>query len=214
MEAKKLIACASRLHILQAAYLTFNPGKDGIAGLRRFIGLTRSNQTVRIEPPGNVVPLLTVIQNGDWQRVSRTVMVYGLMHAEADFLTPMARDVESIATGEHGAKALFTSNTKRQQEAAAQIIASIMTPLFADHIKDWGCLIERELINHEGLPGIKFVVRSTSDNSPLVAVFLDGFTGRMAVNGDFGDTRYSHPDQLREAVMNALVQKLEGMTAP
>ena len=64
----------------------------------------------------------------------------------------------------------------------------------------------------DGLPGIDFTIRNT-DNEILVSVILDGWSGRMAVNGVFGDELYVQPKQIRSLVSKALEACLEKLTA-
>jgi hypothetical protein len=137
MDANKFMACVNRLYILQVIHLTFNPGNDSIVGLRRLISLIRSKPRVRIEQ-FSLAPLITVAESGDWQNVSRTVAVYGLMHAEQNLLAALARDVEKVAVSDHGAKALFTSNKKRQEETAAEIIRRVVDSSLVAEVTSWG----------------------------------------------------------------------------
>lgn len=212
MTADKLIACTRRLHLIQAIYLTFQPGLSGIIGLRRLIALQRSNSLVKIDP-GIMIGLLAVNLSGEWDRVSRTVPVYGMMHVENDVLTAIAPDLENVSTGDHIASKLFTSSQKKQDQAFQELIKSIASQLFVGHIRDWGCLIAFDLVEFEDLPGLQFTITNAGDQTKIVEVILDGFSGRMAVDGKFGNTRCSHPDQIRKVIVDALAEKLEGMTA-
>ena len=212
MEARKLISCARRLHILQAIYLTFNPGDDSVAGLRRLFGLTRSNSSVRIEQ-SSLLSLNGVIQSGRWERVNHKVMVYGLMHAEDDFLTPIARDLQSVATGDHGASGLFTSNAKRQQETAQQIIESVLNESIVQEVKSWGAKIVGRFTMYDNLPAVEFFISDAATGEKLVNVAVDGWSGRMAVDEVWGDRRYSDPQELRERIYSALTDSLDLVTA-
>lgn len=209
--ADKFIACTHRLHVSQVIYLTFQTGPSGITGLEYLIKLTQSNHAIRIQ--GAMIGLLAVTQSGEWQRVSRTVAVYGLMNAENNELATISSYLENVSAGDHIASKLFTSNPKKRGLAASELIESIGSELFIGHIKDWGCTSKSELVDFEGLPGIKFSINSADDQSRIVEVILDGFSGRMAVDGKFGDMRCSHPDQIRKVIVEALIEKLECMTA-
>jgi hypothetical protein len=216
METNRLIACAHRLHILQVIYITFNPGNDSITGLRRLIGLTRSNPHIKIEPSGGIVPLLAVMQDGDWQRVSRTVAVHGLIHAGDDFLESIARDVEKVAVSDHGAKGLFTSRERNFVEVAALITKAVMTPDLCDEVKAWGLNLfsDPRMVMEDDLPGIKFTVQDM-DYNVLLTVKLDGWSGRMAVNDlGWGNVAYTQPIQLQFLIRSNLEQCVERMTQP
>ena len=212
MTADKLIACVCRLHFLQVIYLTFQSSRGSISGLRRLIALIQSNPTVEIDQ-GVLIGLLCVTQSGEWERVSRTVPVYGMMHVENDVLNAIAPDLENVSAGDHIASKLFTSNPRKRQQVADELKQSIASELFIGHIKDWGGAIAFDLVDFEGLPGMKFTIISASDQTKIVEIILDGFTGRMAVDGKFGDTQCSHPDQIRKVIVDAFAEKLENLTA-
>jgi hypothetical protein len=193
-------------------YITFKPGADGISGLMRLIALSKSNPSVRIND--NLILLLAVIESGEWQRVSRTVTVYGMMHAHPDLLTPLARDVESVKTGDHFASGLWTSKEIRRQEATRTIIDSILAPKFLAEVSDWGLTASAWNVDCDGLPGIEFRVSSpASGRKELVNVILDGWSGRMAVNKVFGDVRCSSPTQVQDLIRSEMMTALEAMTA-
>lgn len=212
MTKDNLIACVRRLHRLQAIYLTFQTGPGSITALRRLIALVRSNPAVRIDQ-GIMIGLLAVTQSGEWQRVNRTIAVYGMMFVKNDEFTDIAQDLESVSAGDHIASKLFTSNPRKKQQVIIELTQSIASDLFVNHIKDWGCTMAFDLVDLEGLPGMKFTINSADDHGKIVEVILDGFSGRMAVDGTFGDIRCSDPDQVRKVIADALVEKLENMTA-
>lgn len=206
------VACAKRLHPLQPAFLTFN--KDGIVGVSRLIGLTRSCPGVRIDP-GDFMAATAVEISQDWgHERNRTVQVHGLHQADSALLEPMARDVEKVAVPDHGAKALFTTRTRTFEEAAAKITSEVISGSLRAEIESWGLNVFSDPRMHlvDGLPGIDFTVRD-GDNQILLTVTLDGWSGRMAVNGIWGNALYTAPRQLQFLIRKSLERYLEVATA-
>ncbi|OHA17784.1 MAG: hypothetical protein A2664_04230 [Candidatus Taylorbacteria bacterium RIFCSPHIGHO2_01_FULL_46_22b] len=212
MDAKKFIACAKKTHLLQPVFLKFN--RDGITGVSRLIGLTRSCPGVRIDQ-GDLTASMAVEMSQDWgNERNRTIKVHGLCHVHPALLEPMARDIEQVSVPDHGAKALFTSRVRTFEEAAAKITREVITLPLRAEIEGWGLNIfsdPRTQRLEDGLPGIDFTLRD-ADGGVLVTVTLDGWSGRMAVNGVFGDELYVQPKQLEKLIRTSLEACLERMT--
>jgi hypothetical protein len=215
MEAKLLIACTRRLHPLEAMYITFKKGKDGIAGLTRLLGLTRSNQKIRIEGGvGETLSIQAVISSGDWDRVSRTFMLWGMNTAQAEFLEPMARDIESVATGDHLGKALFTTNQRRREEAVAKLWRQVVGPgNLQKEIENWGLGLFADGKTVDELFGIEFTVRDL-DHKVVLSIMLDGWSGQVSIDeGPWGGRRYLDANQLGQRIAVEFAAYLERATS-
>lgn len=212
MEAKLLSACAGRLHLLQAIHVTFVTGSGGIAGLRRLLNLIRSSPKVRIEL-SQLIALQFVAESGRWEHVSRTVMVYGIMHADADLLEPMARDVESVHAGQHFASRLFVSSERKQHAAATDILLAVLNQSTLDQVEEYSARIDGKLCLIDGIPAITFTIFNKETNEKLVELSIDGFSGRYAIDGKWGDQRFSDAQGVRERIYSVLTDRLDMLTA-
>jgi hypothetical protein len=211
MDSKLFVACIARLHPLQAVYLTFNNGGGGIVGLRRLIALAKSTPTIQVEGIA-FIELQAVLQSGLWENISRTVTVYGLAHADEDSLVSIARDLERIAAGEHFAKGIFTSNKAKQLAAVTTIIGAVLNRSLLDEVKSWGARVDGRLEDIDGIPAVTFTLFNVGDNEELVKVTVDGWSGRTAIDGVWGDRRCSLSSQIGELVYSALTDRLDRLT--
>lgn len=211
MDTKLFIECARRLHPLQACYLTFMPGSNGIAGLKRLVALTRSHPSVRIETHQNL-DVLCVVEFGQWESIGRTITVYDLMRVDPELLSPMARDIERIAAGDHFAKALFTTKQAKKLAAATTIIGSVLNQSILDKVESWGARIDGKLAEIDGIPAVVFTLFNNEDGTELVKVSIDGWSGRTSVGNAWGDTRCIDPQQIRELIYSALTDHIDAVT--
>ena len=212
MEAQMFVTQAKRLHSSQVAFITFN--KDGIIGVSRLIGLTRSCPGVSIAT-GDLSAIMAVEMSRDWGHDrNRTVQVCGLTNSDPALLAPIARDVEKIAVPEHAAKALFTTRTRMFEEAAAKITRDVITDELRKEVEDWGLNIfsDPRMSLKDNLPGIDFTIRNM-DNETIFSVILDGWSGRLFVNGEWGNCCYTQPRQLQFIIRKNLEACLEKLTA-
>lgn len=213
MDPELFVRCVERLHPLQLCHITFVSGSNGIDGLRRLVALTKLNPAVRIEGT-YILTVLGIIQTGQWENVGRTIPVYGLMYADADLLSPIARDIERISVRDHYAKALFTSSPANKLAAATTIIGSVLNQSILDEVESWGARIDSRLTEIDGIPAVVFTLSNNDDGTELVEVALDGWSGRTAIDGSWGDTPlYIDPEKIRQLIYSALTDCLDRVTA-
>lgn len=212
MDKDKLLACAQRIAFLQAIHVTFL--NNGISGLQRLMQLAASNPAVRIEE-NQKMGLYAVVQSGQWQSVSRTVMVYGLSKVRPDLLEPIAKDIESLSVGDHFAKGVFTSSPKKKQDAFDMVARTTLSPHFTYEMEGWGVKIEPKLIEIEGLPAVQFNILNIANSNHLFAFVIDGWSGRYGVqkagvaSPAWEDCRFSDSQGVRERIYSAITDYID-----
>jgi len=210
MDKRRFLDSVKRLDLRQSVTITFT--EDGMAGFCRLMGLLRNSPThICIDSMDKAVCdaiIATQVWGGD---KNRTIRVYGLAYAEPMILCEIAKDVEKIAVSDHGAKVLFTKREKTRNEAAKKIIAEVLSKNLVTEIQDWGLNISASVGEYgDGFPGIDFGIQD--ENELLTQIFLDGWSGRMMVNGIFGDQLFTRPQQLQELIRAELTKCLEELT--
>ncbi len=156
--------------------------------------------------------LVAVAESGRWERVSRTVPVYGLAYTSNESLELIACSLESVSAGEHYAKALFTSNKHRQLAAQTKIIGEVLNKRVLDGIQEFGLNATAKLIDIDGIQALEFSI--VADSAPVVQIRIDGFSGRMQIKGKWGDVRFSEPTQIQDILLAELEAYLELATQP
>jgi hypothetical protein len=76
-----------------------------------------------------------------------------------------------------------------------------------------GVRIFGKLVEIEGLPAVEFILLNADTSKKLVSVSVDGWSGRIAVDGVWGDRSYVEPQNLRECIYSALTDHLDKITA-
>lgn len=208
MESNTFLTRIQRLYSLQAVDVTFNKGSDSISSLRRLrkLGAKVSEQ--------EALNLLAIIDSNDWGTdKNRTVTFWNLGLLDEATLTHVAQDIESIKTGDHWASGLTTSRKKRQEEVTQQLIADVLNENIIEEVSSWGASIEGHFAEIDGLPAIEFAVRNQETCETLVVVAVDGWSGRYAINGEWGDRRFTDAQSVRERIYSALTDALDKATA-
>lgn len=210
MDTKMFIAKVKRLHPLQSVALRF--GANGTTGLRRLQALISSNSRVRMDDRDKAL-MFAVAISGNWggSAQNRDYTVYGLSCAEEGMLEAIGRDVEHMTIGQHGAQSLMTGRQKLRDEAAAKLASSVLTSEFCKEIQGLGINTISEIGELESLPFIKFAL--SYEDQTIAAVVVDGWSGRIAVNGTFGNEMYVRPQQIQNELREQMNRVLEKLTA-
>lgn len=211
MDSRKLVACATRLHHRQAAYLTF--ATNGINGLRRL--LTQQGQMTVDQ--NQIVFLMAVAQSGEWQQISKTVMVWNLHKVAPTILEAIAKDVESISAGDHILKGIFTGS-QRKKEGAYQDFLSILSPAFCHEMGGWGVKIDPRIVEINELPVVQLNIQNKETSSHLFTLVIDGFSGRCGIQKGisqvtWGEHRFTGNQTVRDWVKTQVIEYLEDATA-
>ena len=212
MQINDMMKRLKRVHPHQSIRVKFKKGEDGIVGLTRLSALTKSQSDVQIDNSNKLV-LLSVLAWHEWGAdANRTVLVHHLQYAQDDQLVALFHDVESIQVDSvHGASVLCSARQKKQEEEANKLIGTVMTHPFYSEIVDWGMDVDAQLVNPTTDPMLEFVL--ILGNTPVVTIQLDGWSGRMGVNGVWGNELFSQPIQLQKLIRISMEHKLEEITA-
>lgn len=210
MNIDNLLSSFTRLHSSQRVSLRFKE-QDGIIGLIRLRGLIESNPNIRILDGENVA-MAAVIMSQSWGGdMNRTYHVFGISSANQDFLREILRDVESVEVSDHGAKGLMSRRQKRRDDVSKEIFEQVLVPELLEEIRGWDLDITGYLDKlSDDTPSLEF--RLTYNNAAVISITLDGFSGRMAIDGLWGNELYTHPEQLQRVIRNAMEHALEVMT--
>lgn len=210
MDSKMFLACIKRADF-QTVFVTFN--KDGLSALQRIYGLSKHKPGPMIEQSYQFL-VETVLSTRNWERdVNRTISMCLLDRIDENTLITIARDVEKIECGRHAASAINTTRIKTKTDGAKAIIDGVLNETILSEVSSWGVNVEGELVEYEGLPAIEFRITNSDSGELFAKVFVDGWSGRMGRNGEWGDRRYTDPQQLREMIYSALTDALDAVTA-
>lgn len=200
-----------RVHLLQSLDLRFKDGQEGIAGLARLSALARPSSLVEMDN-FSLLAMGAILNSHNWNiaRKNRTFQVRRLQLADDAQLISILRDVESMSVGDHGATGLCSGRLKKQEEELQKLLDSIVTQTFFDEIADWGVNLNIELKDHED-PVLDCIL--SVNGTPFATISLDGFSGRMGVDGIWGNELYNHPEQMQKLIRETLEKKLEYLTA-
>jgi len=210
MKTEDFILRVRRTYLLQSMTVTFEK-KTGNIGLSRLYGYVTEGK-IRLANENDMVTFSCVIPTGDWGRLNRSIGFYGLCALDDGTLAELARDIESIAVADHGAKGIMSARNKMRDEAAAKIIAVVLTSAFVKEIEGWGFQVAGQLLGWHGIPCIAFTF-SIGSEAPLSTILLDGWSGRMAVQGVLGNEMYVKPEQLQKLIREAAEAKAEALTS-
>ena len=213
MDSKLFVTCVRRLHSVQIVYLTFRLGQEGNVGLRQFVSLVESTPGILAVEPG-LFHLKRTLRSGPLENVRRTVIVYGLAHADPGLLEQIAPGLDHIASVQHRASRLFTSSPSVRLVVADAILELILEPNLVYEIWGWGVGISGNFKEIDGLPAVVFDLYDQHDGKDLLKIAIDGWSGRIGVNGTWGDRMAGSPDELQRLILSALVGRLDAMTAP
>lgn len=197
MDAREFLKRIRRTHRLQGVTIRF--AKSGITGLYRLNGLLKSNSDVRLANEHDNLVILAVLQSRDWGGDrNRTYTLYGLQAVEDGWLTEIAKDVESIDVGDHGAKGIMSGRQKMREEATQKLIATVLTSDLVGEVMSSQFDVVGQLTLWDGIPCIEFRL-SHGNELAFASIIVDGWSGRMAVNGKLSDELYIRPEQLQRA---------------
>lgn len=211
MDSKKFLACVKRAPF-QMVFVTFNT--DGFSGLRRIFGLSRTSTNGPKIDQSYMTTVHAVVNSNLWEKdANRTVPICSLDRIDEDTLVNIARDVEKVECGRHAASAINTTRVKTKTDGAKAIIDGVLNENILSEVSNWGATVEGELVEYEGLPAIEFRITNSDSGELLAKVFVDGWSGRMGRNGEWGDRRYTDHQQLREMIYSAMTDALEAVTA-
>jgi hypothetical protein len=203
METQQFITRIRRLHYLQPVTVTF--AKTGTAGVARLLRLINSDSRVSVTQ-GEEVVLFAIATSGEWGHDrNRTLTIYGLPAADDAWLCEIARDIDRVEVPDHGAKGLMSSRLVMQKEAMETISRQVITPSFRREMEDWGVTIQTDLLFDNGFPCLRFSLIYSDETVGSAGV--DGFSGRIMLNGSFEDKLYMMPHQLQK-LMSEWVERL------
>lgn len=209
MDAYQFVTRIHRLHPMQSATLRF--AETGMTGLMRLSGLLRSDPRVRLADKDKVI-MAAVLESRRWEgSLNRNYTVYGLSQADDGWLYEIGKDVENIELADHGAKGIMSGRQKMRDEAVSTIINSVLTNEFVDELWEWKIDIEGFLEELEELPVIVF--RMTYEHVTMASAGVDGWSGRILVDGQFGDELYTRPEQIQKVLRERMETMLEKLTA-
>lgn len=201
----------SRTHPLQRVVLTFTNDADGIRGLRTLVSLHLAG-AVTIHSRDLLVAQ-AVVESGDWERPENatiSVTFSGLnAHRFGDLIGPHLIQMGLFTP--HALTPIMTKRQKKQAEAVDTIIAACLTPALINEARGWGIEITGKLDTSEpGVPSIKFEI--VADQTVIKTVVLDGWSGRIFVDGKGEDQMISSNDGLSHVTdvlrqhMNAYIE--------
>lgn len=207
----EVLSAIKRLHLLQCVALCFNE-QSGMVGLMRLRGLLSSHKNVHLTTHEEF-EMEAVIASQNWSGAkSRTYHVYGLHIVDDAFLREILKDVDKVEPGDHGAKGLLTGREKRRKEVADDLLRQILTPDLQKEVRGWGLDIRgQQGALEDGTPSIEFQL--LHDNKTISSIVLDGFSGRMAIDGIYGNERFVQPSQLQKLIKYALEKSVDLITA-
>lgn len=211
MDAYQFALYINRLHPLQRLNIRFT--KKGMNGMFRLRAVTESNSAVVLDQPSKSKAVMAAIElSRDWcGDQNRSYYVFGLQYADRAMLDAIAKDVESISVDEHVAKGLISNRQNLQDKMAEHLIKSVLTPVFLAEVSGWGCSIMGTWTKFETIPCIEFMLRLSRQK--WISFIIDGWSGRMAINGTFGNELYVSHEQIQDTIRKVMEEKLEEMTA-
>ncbi|OGG57746.1 hypothetical protein A2765_04925 [Candidatus Kaiserbacteria bacterium RIFCSPHIGHO2_01_FULL_56_24] len=194
---------------MQSATLRF--AESGMAGLMRLSGLLKSDPRVRLAEQDKVI-MAVVLMSRRWEgSLNRNYTVYGLSLADGGWLYEIGKDVESVELSEHGAKGIMSGRQKMRDEAVSTIINLVQTEAFVEELWGWKIDIAPFLEELEGLPILVF--RLTYNGTTIASAAVDGWSGRIMIDGQFGDELYVKPEQVQKVLRERMEAMLEKLTA-
>lgn len=209
MDTPQFVTRIRRLHVLQSATLRF--AETGMTGLMRLNGLLKNDPLVRLADKDKVI-MAVVLESRRWEgTLNRNYTVYGLSQADDGWLYEIGKDVESVELSDHGAKGIMSGRQKMRDEAVSAIINSVQTDAFVDELWGWKIDIAAYLEELEALPLIVF--RLTYNGTTIASAAVDGWSGRIMINGQFGDELYVKPEQVQKVLRDRMESMLEKLTA-
>jgi|SRR3989344_945783 len=209
MDTQQFVTRIRRLHPMQSATLRF--AESGMAGLMRLSGLLKSDPRVRLAEQDKVI-MAVVLMSRRWEgSLNRNYTVYGLSLADGGWLYEIGKDVESVELSEHGAKGIMSGRQKMRDEAVSTIINLVQTEAFVEELWGWKIDIAPFLEELEGLPILVF--RLTYNGTTIASAAVDGWSGRIMIDGQFGDELYVKPEQVQKVLRERMEAMLEKLTA-
>lgn len=201
-----------RVHLLQSVYIRFKSGEEGMVGLARLRALVQHPSLVSIDDRDRMAMQAVLVSRSWGMDANRNFQVFGLQHGDENQVRAVLRDVETMTVGDHGAKGLCSGRSKKQGEEAIKLSASVITQVFIDQLTaDWGFVdVDTRLVQPDD-PALNFLLKF--DGVPIVSILLDGFSGRMSVDGVWGDELFNRPEQLQKLIQDTIEARLEELTA-
>jgi hypothetical protein len=197
----------------QDVTITFKKGIDPDAFLYLF---RRSKHCSPDSPMSIMIPgeltCLAIMQTRDWgHEANRSVKIRGLAELDENTLSNIGDDLERVEfPASHAAQGLMLKRQKSRDEAVGLLISSVLTPLLVAEIADWGLSVSGEFILVDEMPAVEFTI--TEGSNRLFTVLVDGWSGKMAVDGNFASSLYTDPKQLQDMIMGNLELKLDQIT--
>ncbi len=209
MDTQQFVTRILRLHPMQSATLRF--AETGMTGLMRLSGLLKNDPRVRLADKDKVI-MAAVLMSRRWEgSLNRNYTVYGLSHADDGWLSEIGKDVESVELSDHGAKGVMSGREKMREQAVSAIINSVQTNAFVDELWGWKIDISAYFEELEGLPIVIF--RMTYNGTTIASAAVDGWSGRIMIDGQFGDELYVNPEQIQKVLRDRMESMLEKLTA-
>lgn len=209
MDSKTFSDRVKRLHPLQACFVTF--GESGHAGACRLLALL-DTKTIYLAQ-GEDLALRAVVSSGSWGGPrNRTYTVYGLWGVDRQPLAELSKDVEKVEVGDSLVKGLTSSRHKRREEAFEEIKAGIFDKEFRKWLNEWA--IDWNVTEIDYAAGPEIGVHASYDGQPVVRIDIDGWSGRISVDGVQTDHLALNVQQIRALLRAKIVAAFEGETAP
>lgn len=208
MDSGEFALYINRLHPLQGVQVKF--GKDGMTGLFRLHALLESNRAVRLDERGKTAMEIVFMARNWCGDQNRTYLVFGLQKADPAMLAAIAKDVESIDSGYHLLKGIMSGRQKSRDEAYKQLVNGVLTKSFLTEASVWDLSISGHLSEFESIPCVEFTLRLENEHTNIL---VDGWSGRMAVDGKFGDEMVVSHGQIQNLLREEIEKILEKVTA-
>lgn len=209
MDRQQFVTKIRRLHPTQSVTIRF--AETGMMGLMRLSSLLRNDSRVHLVDKDKVI-MTAVLMSGWWEgSLNRNYTVYGLSQADDGWLYEISKDVESIELAEHGAKGIMSGRQKMQREAVQKIVGEVLTHNFVKEMADWGMSVADKFGALEGLPFVSFTL--SYGEVTVTSAAIDGWSGRIAINGKFGNECYICPDQIQMILRSQMESMLEKITS-
>lgn len=208
MDAQDFVTRIRRLHPMQSVEICF--ATSGMMGLRRLRNLLEMNPQVSLLETDKMV-MLEVLTSCDWGSAqNRNYTVFGLSTVDGDQLLTLPNDIGSVKIPDHPAKVLMSGREKVRKEAADAIVAAVLTQSFINEMGDWGITVNGFLSSLEDLPCVVFSLSYGGET--MARVSIDGWSGRVSIDGILGEAQYSKPEQIQNALRTRMERMLEHLT--
>lgn len=207
----RVMSSLQRIKSTQSVALHFNE-QVGMHGLSMLCSLIDEDPRVQISYIEKAI-MDAVLVSRQWGTVkNRIYCIEGLAFVDENTLRSILKYVDIAYVDNRGIEGLMSSRKKRREEVVQQLSNRIFTPELIKILKGWDLYTKVYLSELEdGTPSMQ--IELLMDGVVALSLTLDGFSGRIAVDGVFCKDTYVAPGQFQQVVLSAIENTINGMTA-